>query len=183
MAASSTEEARLLERARAWDRAALAEIYDRYSPQIYRLAVRVTGDPDIAEECVAETFTRFLAALRRGGGPREHLRGYLFRIAHNWLNDHYRRRPTMRLDPERDAPVAPDGWDAAWRAEALRAALAALPPAQRTVLTLRFLEGLSPREVAEVMGKSVGAVKVLQHRALRALRRQLRRADGPPPLD
>ncbi len=183
MAASQPAEERLLARARAWDRAALAEIYDRYSPQIYRLAVRVTGDPDLAEECVAETFSRLLHALRAGGGPRQHLRAYLFRIAHNWLNDQYRRRPTLSLDPERDAPTAPDGWDAAWQAESLRAALATLPPAQRTVLTLRFFEGLSPAEVAEVMGRSVGAVKVLQHRALRALRQRLRPAGDTPALD
>ncbi len=183
MATSQSAEERLLARARAWDREALAAIYDHYSPQIYRLAVRVTGDPELAEECVAETFSRLLHALHRGGGPQRHLRAYLFRIAHNWLNDHYRRRPTWSLDPERDAPVAADGWDAAWKAEALRTALAALPPAQRTVLTLRFFEGLSPREVAEIMGKSVGAVKVLQHRALRALRRQLRAQGHLPPVD
>ncbi len=175
MCASSSEE-QLLARARAWEQAALVEIYDRYSPQIYRLALRVLGDADLAEECVAETFSRFLTALRNGRGPNRHLRGYLYRIAHNWMNDYFRRGQPWPLDPEREAlgaGVTPDPWEASWRAEALRQAMATLPPEQRMVLTLRFLEGLRPAEVADIMGKSVGAVKVLQHRALRALRQRL----------
>jgi len=175
------EEARLLARVRQWDADAWTALYQRYSPELYRFAARQLGDAHLAEECVAETFARLLYALRDGGGPRSHLRAYLYRIAQNWINDHYRQqqRQTPTHDPERD-PVwsdpgwSPDEWaDAQDEAHRLRRALAMLPEAQRTVLVLRFIEQLPHAEVARIMGRSVAAVKVLQHRALANLRRIL----------
>src|SRR5512136_2797630 len=83
----------LLERAREFDRQALAEIYDAYSPGIYRYAMRFLADRDLAEECVAETFSRFLHALKRHTGPRDHLQAYLYRMAHNWFVDFFRQNP------------------------------------------------------------------------------------------
>ena len=86
-----SKEADLIQRAYRLDGQALAEIYDTYSDAIYRYAMRLLGDVDTAEECVSETFTRFLNALHRKKGPREYLQAYLFRIAHNWITDYYRR--------------------------------------------------------------------------------------------
>ncbi len=174
------DEARLLKEARAWDMDALALIYDQYSPALYRYAMRLLGDAYLAEECVAETFSRFLHALRRGGGPRRHLRAYLYRTAHNWITDRYRRRrPEMvALDPQRDVDPAPQPESRALHREEqarVRAALMRLTPAQRQVVVLRFLEGWSLAETAQAVGKPVGAVKALQHRALAALRRTLER--------
>ncbi len=85
-----SEERELLERASELNTAALAEIYDTYSPGLYRYAMRLLGDPDLAEDCVAETFTRFLKSLQNRHGPRDHLQAYLYRIAHNWIVDLYR---------------------------------------------------------------------------------------------
>src|SRR5512138_184862 len=83
----------LLNGARALDMQALAAIYDRYSPGLYAYAMRLLGDECQAEDCVAETFSRFLKSLRAGQGPEEHLQAYLYRIAHNWITDLYRRQP------------------------------------------------------------------------------------------
>src|SRR5512138_1545197 len=73
-----SEERELLELASKLNTAALAEIYDTYSTGLYRYAMRLLGDQDLAEDCVAETFTRFLKSLENGHGPRDHLQAYLY---------------------------------------------------------------------------------------------------------
>src|SRR5512146_2939232 len=83
----------LIKRAHSLEDQALTEIYDRWSPGLYRYALRLLGEADLAEECVADTYSRFLQILRDGGGPREFLQAYLYRTAHNWITDHYRRNP------------------------------------------------------------------------------------------
>ena len=171
-------EKQLLKLARKYDQQALAEIYDRYSPGLFRYAVRLLDDGEQAENCVSETFSRFLSALQRGGGPKDHLQAYLYRIAHNWITDQYRRQPSLPLDadfavdpdPKVD-PRSPSG-DIILQ-DQVRAALRELTPDQRQVIILKFLEGWSNAEVAEAMDKPVGAVKSLQYRALAALRRLL----------
>lgn len=167
----------LLQRARRFDEDALAEIYDALSPAIYAYALRISGDVDAAEECVSETFSRFLIALRHGKGPNEHIKAYLYRIAHNWLTDRFRRtRPEGPLDPElRASPhlEPPAAAQQAYEARELRRALALLTPDQRQVIALKYLEGLENAEIAELIQKPVGAVKSLQHRALAGLRRIL----------
>ena len=171
-----SSESSLLERCRRFDERALAEIYDRWSPELYYYAIRLLGDTDLAEECVSETFSRFLHALHAGGGPRTHLRAYLYRVAHNWITDHYRRRPPE--DPLREEVLTierDDGPDRLLQRDveiqALRFALAQLTPEQRQVIVLKFIEGWSNKEIALSMDKSVGAVKSLQHRGLAALER------------
>ncbi len=166
----------LLARAREWDMEALAQIYDQYSPALYRYAMRLLGDQDAAEECVAETFSRFLHALHNGKGPRQALKAYLYRIAHNWITDYYRRHPPAEAidDHERtlaDRDPGPEAWATRrWTQEAVRRALHHLTPDQRQVVVLRFLEGWSLAEVAQALDKPVGAIKALQHRALARLR-------------
>jgi len=173
-------EKQLIRRARKYDQQTLAEIYDRYSPEIFRYAARLLNDIEQAENCVSETFSRFLQALQSGGGPKKYLRAYLFRIAHNWITDQYRRRPTFPLD-KNDAidpgamvdPSSMEG-DVILR-DQVRTALMELTPDQRQVIALKYLDGWSNAEVAEALGKPVGAIKSLQHRALAALRRSLLR--------
>jgi RNA polymerase sigma-70 factor (ECF subfamily) len=172
------KETTLLQQARRFESAALAEIYDTYSPELYRYATRLLGNSQWGEECVAETFSRLLHALNNGGGPTEHVRAYLYRVAHNWITDTYRRQPLppLPLDPqwradERSNPVQFVGEQL--ERERVRVALYHLTPEQRQVIVLRFLEGWTNREVATAMEKSVGAVKALHQRALAALRRML----------
>jgi len=171
-------EKQLIARAKAFDREILAEIYDRYSPGLYRYAVRQLTDEIQAEECVAETFRRYLQILRSGGGPKEHLQAYLYRIARNWITDQFRRQPPIPLDPE--IPVVDESLsdprsivDQNLLRERVRWALMHLTPDQRQVIMLKFISGWKNAEVAASINKPVGAVKSLQHRALNALRRLL----------
>jgi RNA polymerase sigma-70 factor (ECF subfamily) len=175
---------RLMERARRFDQEALAAIFDTYQAGIYRYAMRLLGDPELAQECMAETFSRFLQALQRGGGPQQYLQAYLYRIAHNWITDHYRSKkpPSLPFDGELTdgilpcadlAQDPPEQVEAELETRQVRAALALLTPEQRQVITLKYLEDWDNESIAQALGKPVGAVKALQHRALNALRRLL----------
>lgn len=172
-----TSDSDQLERARRFDRAALGEIYDQHSPALYRYAYRLLGNADWAEECVAEVFSRFLHSLRDGNGPRDNLRAYLFRIAHNWITDQWRHKPPLvQLDPGLPDSAQSnlfDALDQQCEANQVRAALARLTAEQRQVIVLKYIEDWENDQVAQSLGKPVGAVKSLQHRALASLRRWL----------
>jgi RNA polymerase sigma-70 factor (ECF subfamily) len=168
----------LLERARTFDQAALGEIYDHFSDALYAYAYKQVGDSQIAEDLVSETFKRFLIALERGGGPKEYLKAYLYRITHNLITDLYRREPppSLELDEERlkEDDVDPSGIVSNLQeADFVRRALKLLSPEQRQVIVLRFLEGWTSQEIAQAMDKTLGAVKALQHRGVTALQRIL----------
>jgi RNA polymerase sigma-70 factor (ECF subfamily) len=175
----SGSEANLLARCSAFDVDALGEVYDRFSPALYRYAWRLTGNDDLAEDCVAETFGRYLTALRTGAGPTKSLQAYLYRVAHNWVTDQWRKTREesgdevleRTADPLETSQIA----EGAIERKRVRRALRSLTPDQRQVVMLKFYEGLDNREVARSIGKPVGAVKSLQHRALQALGRVLSR--------
>lgn len=161
-----------------FDEHILAEVYDRYSPEIFRYAMRLLGDSDLAEECVAETFHRFLVTINRGGGPRQYLRAYLYRVAHNWVTDYFRRRNRDALPLDLDCCIDERKEPHHVFADELmrrdvRLALSKLTPDQRQVIVLRYLEDWEYPDISRALDKPVGAVKALQHRGLNALRRHL----------
>lgn len=168
----------LLERAREYDTAALGAIYDRYSDRIYNYIYRRVGNANLAEDLTAAVFTKMLEAIRSAKPWRTSFSGWLYRIAHNIVVDHYRswRKDAElpleeRLVADRGDPVS--ALDKTLNKEQLRTAIGHLTDDQTNVIWLKFVEGLSNAEVAEVLGKTEGAVKSLQHRALDALRRLL----------
>ena len=175
MRAATEEE--LLERAQRFDEDALAEIFDRYQAGIYRYAMRLLGDEELAKDCMSETFSRFLGAVQRGAGPREHLQAYLYRIAHNWVTDTYRKKTPPSLPLDEYFPDPGEGPQELMinelESERVRAALSLLTPDQRQVIILKYLEEWDHEEIAKALNKPVGAVKSLQHRAVEALRRLL----------
>ena len=184
-------EQRLLERIRARDMAALAEVYVTFSPALHRYAMRLLGDETMAEDCVTETFSRLLAALKMGNGPEFCLKAYLFRCAHNWITDYYRSTghaisldmldDQSRIVDEAELPLqrVTSRQDAA----CVRKALSQLTSDQRQVILLRYYEGLSNDEVAAMMEKPVGAIKALLHRGLSAMRCVLAEQDDPNHLE
>lgn len=171
-----SDEYHLLEAARRFELKVLAQIYDTYSPGLYRYAMRRLGDSQLAEDCVAETFSRFLQTLRERRGPGEHLQAYLYRVAHNWIVDQYRReKPGVELAEDLPSETEDTEWDASLRLQQakVRAAIRRLTPDQQQVIVLKYLEDWQNEDVAQALGKPVGAVKSLQHRALATLQRQL----------
>jgi RNA polymerase sigma-70 factor (ECF subfamily) len=184
----NSSESDLLAEAQRFDEEALAAIYERYSPRLYGYALRLLGDENLAEECVAETFLRLLKALQAGQGPHDFLQAYLYRVAHNWISDLYRRQPPPPLELDerwlgsRDS--SPDAQTEQHQLQQeMRSALLRLSPDQRQVVMLRFFEGLSIEEVAAALSKPAGAVKSLQHRGLAALNRILVRSEAETVYD
>jgi RNA polymerase sigma-70 factor (ECF subfamily) len=171
----------LLQRARSFNQNALAEIYDQFSPAIFAYAVRLTGNQELAEECVAEVFSRLLRALKTGQGPTDHLQAYLYRIAHNWLTDLFRRQaPPLEIREDFPAGEADQPEPTAqvrMQQQAVRSALRRLTPEQCQVILLRFYQQCSIEDTAAAMQKEETAVKALQHRAMQALKKILRIED------
>jgi RNA polymerase sigma-70 factor, ECF subfamily len=173
-----------LDSAVAFDRQELIAVYEQYNPELYRYAFRLLGEKCLAEDCVAETFSRYLRVVRSGRGPSENVRAYLYRIVHNWATDYYRRNPLP--SPELDLEIHADSdsnpthvFTREAERERVRAALMQLPPDQRRVIELRFLEEWSHEAVAEALSKTVEATRALQHRALAVLRRILVEEESP----
>lgn len=170
---ADTERA-LVERARAMDPDAWDELYARHYAAIRRYARFRLGD-SAADDIAAEVFLQALRSIRNYRYRGIAFRAWLYRIAHNLTAD-YRRRVTSQLRhevarPETDDQIPGDDFaPRVHRARDLEAAVAMLTDEQQQVVILRFFEGLSVAETAEVMARKSGAIKSLQHRALQRLR-------------
>lgn len=168
------------------DATAFRRLVEAYSPRIYNLALKMLGDPDLAEDILQETFVNAYGAIDRFEG-RSHISTWLYRIAHNAV--------LMRLRKEKGTPdlhsledevdlervAFADHWEDAPERHLLQTellqkmdeALANLSENLRVVFVLRDIEGLSTAQTAEVLNLSETAVKSRLHRARLALRKQL----------
>ena len=185
---AQADEMKLLKRAREFDQEALTWIYQNYHDAIYRYIYHHLGNAQTAEDLASDVFRRFLKALRNGGGPTRQLSAWLYRVAHNLIVDELRRykhRDHKSLDEPfgdnlRDDAVGLDLLAGnAIAMERVRHALMALTEDQRQIVVLKFLQGMSNAEAAEITGKTIGAVKALQHRGLDTLRAQLITPQSP----
>lgn len=169
----------LLERARKFEHDALAELHDQLYPVIYRYVRFRLDDEQACEDITSEVFLRFLNALRQPTRPIEDARAWMLGTASNLVHDHYRlkyRRPVENLDGHENlvSPAVTEGIvERRFSYHELRGAMGKLTLDQQNVLALRFTQELSLEETAQIVGKSINAVKVLQFRALAALRRLL----------
>jgi len=157
-------------------RPAFEVLYRRYLDRVYGYAFYQLGDHHDAEDATERTFMAALRALPSFTDEGATFRAWLFRIAHNSIANAHRHRSRRRTEPlrddfERPAPDAdPAGLVlAADEARLVRRAIAELPDDRRQVVLLRFVDGLSSREIGQVMDRSEGAARVLLHRALRDL--------------
>jgi RNA polymerase sigma-70 factor (ECF subfamily) len=181
----------LVDRARRGDSQAFGQLYQRYVDRVYSFVLFRVRDTALAEDLTQEVFLQALRALDAFDW-RGSLAPWLLRIARNTVIDHWRRatrRPERTMtaleggeEGEEDGfldrlfSVADDAdhtADLVWSRARIRAASDQLTELQQLVVALRFASGLSIKETAQVMGKSEGAVKNLQHHALKALKRQL----------
>jgi RNA polymerase sigma-70 factor (ECF subfamily) len=168
--------------ARRRDPATVARIYQAHANALFRFFVASTGDEQLAEDLTGSVFAAALEGLPTFRGPIEALPGWLFSIARHDLSDYrraQRRSPIQPLDDQLEK-LAATGHDqdpeavalARLRHDDVLAACRQLSAEQREVLLLRMV-GLGATEIAEVLGKTPGAVKALQRRGLAQLARLL----------
>jgi RNA polymerase sigma-70 factor (ECF subfamily) len=171
--------AALVTRAQQGDPTAFGDLYEAYSPLLFRfLRRRVDGSDEVVEDLTEDVFVKVYEKLDRYVERGLPFTAWLYRIAHNHLVDYLRSRPRYTahsLDDvaevaERHAPAA---YGRVLDQQSLEPALARLTPEQRQAVEHRFLEGLSVAETAAAMSRSDEAVKKLQARALANLRRHL----------
>jgi len=175
----------LAARASLGDRAAYAELYERYVDKIYRYIRFKVADGALAEDLTSQAFLKAWGAIGDYEWRNHPFGAWLFRIAHNLVVDHHRaKRDTVTLDdasPQLEHKASRDEirperiLSELITTERVRQAVARLTEEQQQVLVLRFFEGLSTGEVADLMGKRRGAIRGLQFRALSALRDLLHR--------
>ncbi len=171
----------MLLKAQQGDVHAFGDLYDCYAPGVFRFLYAHIEHRQDAEDLTEEVFFRAWRALPRYHEHGVPFRSYLLRIARNALIDHHRRTrsmgaPVLRSVDEMENELADlDGKMPGSQDEHLEVVqyLEKLPEDHRTVLVLRFLNELTPDETARVMGRTSGAIRVLQHRALIALREQI----------
>jgi RNA polymerase sigma-70 factor (ECF subfamily) len=177
------DERTLVERAIRRDRAAFGALYDRHVVRVYRHVYYMVGNAAEAEDLTAQAFLQAWEAIERyqiRGAP---FVSWLMRIAHNLGVSHLRsRKPSSEL-PEGLVDHGRDGnpeevLQRELESERVRAAILRLRDEHRQVIILRFVQDLDYREVAQIVGKSVPAVRVIQHRALNALRKQMERDEA-----
>jgi RNA polymerase sigma-70 factor (ECF subfamily) len=176
----------LVEHARNGDARAFGELYKIHLDAIFQYVSKRVGHTGEAEDLTQLVFLKAWKSLDRYQTRQVPFRAWLYRIAHNAVVDHFRTtRETVSLN-EQAIPVGSSPEHAGLpedavisqeqsqeRRDLLRRALSALRPPYQQVIALRFLSGLSYSETAEVLGRSIGNVRVMQFRALKALRQQL----------
>ncbi len=170
------QEWELVQRAQALDEVALASLYSTYYPKIYNYAFLQLGDIHAAEDLASEVMLKLLESIKKYQFKGTPFSAWVFRIARNRLIDLHRRRKrhgevnlteplaAMQIGPQTLAERALDRGQ-------LQLALRYLTDEQRQVIVLKFIEGFDNASVARVLGRSEGAIKSLQHRALKSLRR------------
>ncbi len=158
---------------------AFGELYERYATVIFRFLYTHLDDRLDAEDLTEDVFFRAWRSMPRYREQGVPFLAYLYRIARNALVDHYRRSSSQNKqvqigETEISAIEQAEPGDALTQQlehREVREVMGQLRDDYRTVLALRFVNDFSPEETAQTMGKSAGAVRVLQHRALAALRK------------
>jgi RNA polymerase sigma-70 factor (ECF subfamily) len=179
--ASGPEMRELVRRAQGGERDALEDLYLLHFDRIYSYLHMSVGNRHDAEDLTTQTFLKMLESIGRFQWRSAPFSAWLFRIAHNLAMDHF--RASRRLQPEAEVPepldnAAPSAEAGALESigrESMLAMIDDLSPEQRQVLTLKFVFNFANADVATILGKTEGAVKSLQHRALVSLQKQLAR--------
>jgi len=172
------DERRLVDQAKSGDGEAFAQLYEAYLERVYRFIFFRVTDAQVAEDLTSQVFLKAWENLSRYH-PHGPFLAWLYAIARNTVIDNYRtRKQTVSLDEA--APVAAqddkldDHLQLEFEMQALRAAMRHLTQDQQEVVTLKFIAEYDTAQIAKQMGKSEGAVRALQMRALQALARVMK---------
>ena len=169
----------LVDLAQKGDREALEELYLLHFDRIYSYLHMSVGNRHDAEDLTTQTFLKMLESIPRFRWRSAPFSAWLFRIAHNLAMDHF--RANRRWQPEEEVPEPPGSEELSAEDEAMQSIgrrsmlelIDALSGEQQQVLMLKFVFNFSNGEAATILGKTEGAVKSLQHRALASLQKQI----------
>ncbi len=174
------EDDQLIKEAQNGESEAFGELYERYLPPVFRFLYARLSDRQDAEDLAEEVFIRVWRSISSYQDQGVPFISYLFRVARNVVIDHYRilgragQQETIEGKILQDLHADPSEIVMTnLENQEIRRILDQLRDDYRMVLVLRFLSELSPEEVAQVMGRSAGAIRVMQHRALISLRNLL----------
>lgn len=183
------EEKLILKRALAGKKEAFSEIYDFYVVRIFRFVYLKTSSKEMAEDLTSEVFLRYWKRVRRGMEDRslgnvilnDKIGPFLYKIARNLIIDFYRKKeiPTVEIDEEIKNKTKDQKQDilahisAKQEIEEIMKALGKIKGEYREIIILRHVEDLSVAEITEITGKSGGSIRVLLHRAIKALKNSI----------
>src|SRR6202166_1281582 len=180
VADDSTENVRrLVDRAQQGDRDALEELYLIHFDRIYGYLHMSVGNRHDAEDLTTQTFLKMLESIGRFRWRSAPFSAWLFRIAHNLAMDHFRARKRWQAEAEAPEPPGSEEPSAEMLAmhsigrQSMMELIDTLSPEQQQVLTLKFVFHSANADVATILGKTEGAIKSLQHRALASLQKQI----------
>ena len=182
---SETQRVRgLVDRAQQGDRDALEELYLIHFDRIYSYLHVSVGNRHDAEDLTTQTFLKMLEKINKFRWQSAPFSAWLFRIAHNLAMDHF--RASRRWQPEEDVPEPDVDESTSAETGALESIgrksmlelIEDLSPEQQQVLTLKFVFNFANAEAATILGKTEGAIKSLQHRALASLQKQLEKRES-----
>jgi RNA polymerase sigma-70 factor (ECF subfamily) len=177
----SKREQKLIRAAQRGNEQAFGELYNAYVHHVYRYVMYRVNNTETAQDLTADVFLRAVEGLARYVDRQVPFLAWLYRIAHARVVDHYRRTQRVgteenidsvevKVDEDLDSDLMMN-----YRQQKLREALNKLPGEQRQVLLLRFIEGYDIQQTADALGKTIGAVKMIQRRALQAMNMELTR--------
>lgn len=155
-----------------------SKIYDQYIGKIYRFVFLRVNSKETAQDLVSETFTRAWSSMSNEQQTIKNIGAFLYQIARNLVTDFYRQRGRFQV-VSASCVVEADPVDLAEKIalgsdmEQVKKALSQLGEEQQEVIIWRYLDGLSNKEIAEILGKPEGTVRVIVHRALEALRTKM----------
>lgn len=168
-----------VDQARLGSQQALADLYDWYMPRVYRYVLARVGSVHEAEDLTEEIFLKMLSGIGDFRWKAVPFSAWLFRIAHNEVVSHFRRRHNRNRQGPLFEGIVDDRQDLEamtehrLTVEDVTRAASSLPEAQREVIALRFAVGLSIAETALALGKREGNIKALQHKAVARLQKLL----------
>ena len=172
-------EKEIVERAKGGEAEAFGALYDHYQPKIYRFVLLKTSHKETAEDLTHQAFLAAWQNIHKFSHRGFPFGSWLYQIAKNSVIDHYRAaKPTTPLENVAELISSSvnheERADSRLKIQSVYEALKQLSGDHQDVIIMRFIEELSPGEIAKALGKTEGAVRVMQHRALSALKNTLK---------
>ena len=156
------------------------KIYDKNVDAVYRFVFFKVNSEEIAQDLTSEAFLKGWEAFQKEGNNIENPRAFIYRIARNLVIDYYRRKDRTQIIPVEDLWVTDPGPSLEEKVllnsdfEKVKTALNGLKDNYQNVIIMRYIEGMSTKEISKITRKSDGAVRVLLHRALESLRQEIK---------